>query len=192
MLKLRIGSVAFVAAMACPHLAAESITWEATAIGPKGPIAMAKGTKAYSPAKDIVVQDSGEKDGAPSWIKSLALDDNFGIGAAIHMEQPLTGFGLMVFHRGDSDGFSWEWFEKVGGATFERLQGSGRVAVQIEKQGKSEELVSVEFLEDVTLRYLDDMSKAPGTVTHELLIRKGSILALRPRNGMKLTKPDAL
>ena len=61
-----------------------------------------------------------------------------------------------------------------------QLQGNGRVVVQVKRQGEAEELKSVEFLEDVTLRYLDDMSKPPGTVTHEVLIKKGSILALAP------------
>jgi hypothetical protein len=86
----------------------------------------------------------------------------------------------MVFRREDKDGFSWEWFEQTEGSTFTKLQGSGRVSVQMNKVGKSEELASVEFLEDVTLRYLDDMSKPPGTVTHEVLVKKGSILAFAP------------
>jgi hypothetical protein len=179
-LRVNTASITLVATMSCSFVAAESVTWETKSIGQGGPTQIAKGVKTYSPAKDIVVRDGPNKDGTPSWVKSLVLDENFGIGASVHREQPLTGFGLMVFRRGDRDGFSWEWFDKASGSTFTKLQGSGRVAVQVKKHGETEELTSVEFLEDVTLRYLDDMTKSPGTVTHEVLIKKGSILALAP------------
>ncbi len=166
--------------MSCTFAGAESVTWETKSIGQGGPTPIANGVKTYSPAKDIIVRDGPTKDGAPSWVKSLVLDENFAIGASVHREQPLTGFGLMVFRRGGRDGFSWEWFDKANGSTFAKLQGNGRVAVKVKKQGEAEEITSVEFLEDVTLRYLDDMSKPPGTVNHEVLIRKGSVLALAP------------
>ena len=48
------------------------------------------------------------------------------------------------------------------------------------KTATYEELESVEFLDDIALRYLDDMAKPPGTFTHELVIRKGSVLRLVP------------
>lgn len=178
---MKTALIALAAAMSCSVAAAESLTWETKSIGQGGPTPIGKGIKTYSPAKDIVVRDGPpEKEGEPSWVKSLVLDENFAIGASVHREQPLTGFGLMVFRRGDRDGFSWEWFDKVSGFTFAKLQGNGRVVIQVKRQGEAEELKSVEFLEDVTLRYLDDMSKPPGTVTHEVLIKKGSILALAP------------
>jgi hypothetical protein len=159
---------------------AESVTWEARAVGPGPSTPIAKGVKTYLPAKDIVVREGPKKSDAPSWVKWLVLDESFAIGASVHREQPLSGFGLMVFRREDQNGFSWEWFGKAAGSTFTKLQGSGRVTVQVKKVGESEELTSVEFLEDVTLRYLDDMSKPPGTVTHEVLVKKGSILAFAP------------
>ena len=44
-----------------------------------------------------------------------------------------------------------------------------------------EELLAVEFLDDVTLRYVDDMFRhSPGESTHEILVRKGSVLRLAP------------
>jgi hypothetical protein len=180
---VRLGAlpVALIVAMSCSVAAAESVIWETRSIGPKGRVPISKGVKTYSPTKDIVVQKSpSERDGTPSWVKSLALDDTFGVGASVHREQPLTGFGLMVFRRGGRDDFSWEWFDQVSGSRFERRQGDGRVAVKVKIQGKGEELTSIEFLDDVTLRYLDDMSKLPGTVTHEVVIKKGSILTLTP------------
>jgi hypothetical protein len=38
----------------------------------------------------------------------------------------------------------------------------------------------VEFLDDIVLRYLDDMAKSPGRHTHEILIKKGSVLRVAP------------
>ena len=38
----------------------------------------------------------------------------------------------------------------------------------------------MEFLEDIVLRYLDDMAKPPGTHTHEVVIKKGSVLKVAP------------
>ena len=52
---------------------------------------------------------------------------------------------------------------------------TGCLAVTKKKGPGYEELESIEFLDDTTLRYLDDMSKPPGTHTHEVIIRKGSV-----------------
>jgi hypothetical protein len=98
----------------------------------------------------------------------------------VHREPILNGFGLVIYRRGDGNGFSWEWFEREQGAVFRRLQGSGRVSAGIKKGDGYEELEVVEFLDDIVLRYLDDMSKPPGTHTHEVVIRKGSVLKVAP------------
>jgi hypothetical protein len=98
----------------------------------------------------------------------------------VHREPILNGFGLVIYRRGDGNGFSWEWFDREHGAVFRRLQGSERVSVSIKKGAGYEELEVVEFLDDIVLRYLDDMSKPPGTHTHEVVIRKGSVLKVAP------------
>jgi len=49
-----------------------------------------------------------------------------------------------------------------------------------EKGPGYEELESVEFLDDIVLRYQDDMRKPPGTHTHEVLVRKGSVFRCAP------------
>jgi len=98
-LRVDTPSIALIAAISCTFAAAESVTWETKTIGQGGTTPIAKGVKTYSPAKDIVVRDGPNKDGAPSWVKSLVLDENFAIGASVHREQPLTGFGLMVFRH---------------------------------------------------------------------------------------------
>jgi hypothetical protein len=52
--------------------------------------------------------------------------------------------------------------------------------VKLKKGAGYEEIESLVFLDDVVLRYLDDMSKPPGTHTHEVLVKKGSVLNLAP------------
>ena len=156
---------------------AETITWEASALVGPGRQFLARGVKTYSPERDIVVEErSPARDGSPSWMKSLVLDDQFAIGAAITRDPKIDGFGLVVYRRGDDNGFSWDWFDREPDGTFGKRQLSGRVAVTTKKGNGYEEIDSIEFLDDVTLRYLDDMKKPPGTHTHEVVVRKGSVL----------------
>ena len=161
--------------------AAETVTWEAMALVGPGRQVVARGVKTYSPQKDIIVreQDSG-RDGSVAWSKALLLDDTFAVAASVHREEKVDGFGLVVYRRGDENGFSWEWFEREDGGVFRKLQGEGRLSVTTRTGPGCEELESVEFLDDITLRYLDDMSKPPGTHTHEVVIRKGSVLRVLP------------
>jgi hypothetical protein len=161
-------------------LSAETVTWEARALLGPGRSPAGHGVKTYQVAADIVVRDRRAKDGGVSWTKWLKLDDTFAIGLDIQRVTTIDGFGLVVYRRGDEEGFSWEWFDRTAGAIFERRQGAGRVRVTTTKVGALEEIASVELLDDGVLRYLDDMSKPPGTVTHELLLRRGSVLKVAP------------
>ena len=52
------------------------------------------------------------------------------------------------------------------------------MAATIHRSVGCEELECVEFLDDVALRYLDAITKPPGTHTHEVVIRKGSVFKL--------------
>lgn len=174
---MNVASLAFAALLSVPAPPGPAITWEASALVGPGRQSLGKGTKTYSPERDIVVQQQEPgRDGSPAWLKSIALDDTFGLGASVHREKSLGGIGLVVFRRGDENGFSWEWFDRVESNVYERRQGTGRVMVSTRKGPDHEELEAVEFLDDTTLRYLDDMRKPPGTHTHELVIRKGSVL----------------
>jgi hypothetical protein len=98
----------------------------------------------------------------------------------VYREPKLDGFGLVIYRKGDDNGFSWEWFDREKGEMFQKLQGQGRVLVHVTKGPGYEELQSVEFMDDIIFRYLDDMAKPPGTHTHEVLVRKGSVLRLAP------------
>ena len=171
--------IVMAATLAGQAAAAETLTWEATALLLPGRSPAGQGVKDYS-AKDIVVRERRADDGTLSWTKWLLLDESFSIGVEVQRAAGLDGFGLVVFRRGDQDGFSWDWFDRAAGGTFAKRQGGGRVKVSMKQVGALEEIASIEFVEDTVLRYLDDMSKPPGTVTHEILVKKGSVLRIAP------------
>jgi hypothetical protein len=177
---MRVGVLGLLVTALAGSTVADTVTWEAYALAAPGRLVLGKGVKQYSPAKDIVVQEQSGEDGRRSWEKSLLLDENFALTARVLREPRLDGFGLLVYRRGDNAGFSWEWFDRERDGFFAKLQGSGRLAVQTKKGADYEELQAVEFLDDVVLRYLDDMSKPPGTHTHEIVIRKGSVFRVAP------------
>lgn len=165
----------------------ETVTWQAVVLdGPGDRRVIADGVKTYAPETDIVVREVRRPGDPVSWLKSLPLGDSFAVGASVARERGLDGFGLWV-RRGDENGFSWNWFERTRGAEFRKLQGPGRVSITVRQESDHEELASVEFLDDVALSYLDDMRKAPGTRSHEVIIRKGSII----RFAAAATAPEA-
>lgn len=59
---------------------------------------------------------------------------------------------------------------------FRKLQGGGKVRVTLVNTGEFQELVAVEFLDDITLRCTDDQS---GT-TYEVRMLKGSVFRVAP------------
>jgi hypothetical protein len=160
---------------------AEQLTFEAFAVAPSGERErLAGGVQTYDPAKDIVIRES-DGGGSTHWTKWIVLEGDFAISVSVYREPELTGFGMTVARP--DDGFSWEWFDLESGDVFLKRQGSARVKVTVLNGEGFQELQAVEFLDDVVLRYLDDMSKPPGTHTHELLVRKGSVVRVAPDDG---------
>jgi hypothetical protein len=159
---------------------AETVSWEAVALVGPGRQSIGSGVKDYSPAKDVVIQERVGESGERWWNKSLDLSESFTLSANVHRVRSLDGFGLRVSRRGDRSGFSWEWFDRQKDGTYLRRQGPGRLSVKLKKGQNYEELEAIEFLDDAALRYLDDMSKPPGTHTHEVLVLKGSVLRVVP------------
>ena len=157
---------------------AETVSWEiAAAPGTHRREVLAKGVRTYSPEADIRVQEHlRRRDGAVSWSKSLLLSDGFVVSALVRRERALDGFGLVVRRRGDVNAYGWNWFERVNDAEFERPRAPGRVLVTATKTAEGEVLASVEFLEDVALLYMDDTRRPPGAYSHEVVMRKGSVL----------------
>lgn len=156
----------------------EKVEWEAVSITLTGDrTVIAGGTKQYSPLTDVVVeQQTGPKGDETWWSNSLPLDDRFVLSAVVNRAPKLNGFRLAISRRGDP-GFSWELFQRVEGSVFTKRQGSGSVSVGVKKGPDYEELESVEFLDDIVLRYSDGRSNPSGahTPTQEITIRKGSV-----------------
>ena len=175
-MKGRLGLLVVLSGGLAGAAAAETVSWEAVALVGPGRQVVGSGVREYSPAKDLVVQERVGPSGERWWDKSLVLSDTFALSANVHRVRTLDGFGLAVSRRGDRSGFSWEWFDRQKDGTYLRRQGPGRLAVKLKKGPDYQELEAIEFLDDATLRYLDDMSKPPGTHTHEVLVRKGSVL----------------
>jgi hypothetical protein len=168
----------------------ETVSWQiAAAPGTHRREVLANGVKTYSP-DDVKVQEHlRRRDGAVSWSKSLLLSDGFVVAARLRRERALDGFGLVVRRRGDVNGYGWNWFERVADSEFERPRAPGRVAVATTRTAEGEVLASVEFLEDVALLYLDDARRPPGAYSHEVVIRKGSVLTFAAAKGQAANEP---
>ena len=111
--------------------------------------------------------------------KELVIAAPFSIGTSADREPKLDGFGLWMAR--DGRGFSWEWFDRESEDVFRKLQGDGRVKVRVHVEGGLVELAEIEFLDDIALRLNADFPQgAPGTETHRLVVKAGSVLWLTP------------
>lgn len=173
-------SVRSVAALVPPPMATPSIAWTIVALfdtGGRG--VMGEGRKAYGTEHDVFVEPI--RNARPDARKvSLLLSRDFVMSVAVSKQVYVEGFGLFISRRGNANGFSWEWFDRAGESIFHKRQGNSRVAVTIHRSSGYQEIESIEFLDDVTLRYLDDITQPPGTHTHEVIIRAGSVFKLTP------------
>jgi hypothetical protein len=163
--------------------ACEQLSYRASMLDDSGaPQFLAEGTVDYVPSFDIVVAKVDSADG-PWWSKGLPLFDDWFIAARVFAEQEeLDGFGLTIGKWSRPRGFSWEWFVRGDNELFVKLQSEKRTRVKatvIIRDDGRRELVAVEFLDDTTLRYLDDMDTRDASEhTHEIVIMKGSVLRL--------------
>jgi hypothetical protein len=136
-----------------------------------------EGRKDYNPARDLIVEPvRGNRHDARKI--SVPLGGDFVLSIAVSKQFHVHGFGLFVGRRGNAHGFSFEWFDRADARIFLKRQGHSRVAVTFRRSFGFEELDSVEFLDDVALRYLDDITKPPGTHTHEIVVGKDSVFKL--------------
>jgi len=157
---------------------AETLRYEAYALQPSAERKLLeKGTRDYSPDKDVAVIDAATPDRPYHWAKRLLLFGPYELEADVYREATLDGFGLVINERGHPDGFSWNWFDREGNDVFVKRRGTGRLRVSLRKVNDLVELEAVEFLDDIILRYKDNRSRlAPGEHTHEFVVMKGSIL----------------
>jgi hypothetical protein len=169
-----------VATLVAPPAASPSIAWKIVvlfATGGRG--VLSEGRKAYGAEHDVIVEPI--RGARPDARKvSVSLSSDFVMSVAVSKQVHVDGFGVFISRRGNAHGFSWEWFDRAGESLFLKRQGNSRVAVRVQKSSGYEELESVEFLDDVALRYLDDITQPPGMHTHEVIIRERSVFKLRP------------
>ena len=171
---------------------AETLSYEAFTLEADGSRKLiTKGTRHYTPEKDIQVVERNKR-GSIFWLKTLPLFGPFSLGVHINRDESvLDGFGLVVKERDNPNGFSWEWFVRESKGIFSwfyrgnkgiflKWQGSGRVKVVTTKGVGYEEVMSVEFLDDITLRYVNDMSRPPDEHSHEIIVAKGSVFCVAP------------
>jgi hypothetical protein len=157
--------------------AAETVKWQAAVVaGADGRRVLVNGVRTYTPDRDVVVREHRNFDDVVAWSKSLQLSGTLSVATSVRRLRRVDGFGLAVYQRGDLNGFSWNWFERGRDGVFQRRRRPGRVSVVVRRDDGYEELEAVEFLDDVTLLYLDDVRRAPGKHSHEVVIRRGSVL----------------
>ena len=176
----RVGLIlALIVAALTPSLAqAEAIEYEVYELRNNGErTLLASGVKNYA-VTDVHVEERVASAGGRFWSKSILVWDDFSVGASVHRESSLEGFGLWITKGGD--GFSWDWFNREGPDTFRKLQGKGLVRVRTVSSASYQELTAVEFLTDVTLR--GEFSWWPFSTadTHHLVVKKGSVLRVAP------------
>jgi hypothetical protein len=150
----------------------ESISYEAFELSKQGVRRrLGEGVRKYRPGSDVLV----EKTRSMASTKTLSLGYGLSISSDVYREKELNGFGLVLI-RDDSPAFSWEWFNRERDDVFRKLLGGGKVRVSVSVSGEFQELVAVEFLDDITLRCTD---KQTGT-THEVRVLKGSVFRVAP------------
>ena len=135
---------------------------------------VATGTKSQVP-KDmrVIRQGSPEK---PLWSKSIELAKGFRIGLSDSKDTTLAGFGMWV--ETTPDQFSWDWFDLSEGNVFAKLKEGGLVRVTTTGAPANQEIASITFLTDISLRQID--STIGRRVVTRVNIKKGSVLDVLP------------
>jgi hypothetical protein len=135
----------------------------------------------YYSLSDIESMDLGKIEGMPASNRSLQLLDGFRVGITVTGQKERTGLGISVKNDQNPEGFSWEWFEPAEGDLFTKLQGTGYLRVRFESDGEISRVASIEFLDDIELRYQENIRVSqPGDRTHIMVVAKGSVLQVAP------------
>lgn len=135
------------------------------------------GERRYTPA-DIYVEERFSKDGKRFWSKYLELSGGWWIGAHIHRERPEEGFGLYLRNEAMERSFSWNWFTSLDDGIYRQIQCGARARVEFLRLEGGSELRLVEFLDDTILTFKSDVRTDPRAHSHELIVRKDSVLRL--------------
>ncbi len=160
---------------------AESFFFAVYVLEGSGKRLLSKGEKKYTRNDIEVTKLSGR--GETFANMSLDLGNGFAVGCTDDGQTSAEGIGFWmnrVPHPDESDqyaGFSWELYKRSTGATFKKVTGDGQIRIETRRAGEIEWLTRVEFLDDTVFRLVAKRGAKPSEISHEMLIRKGSVLA---------------
>ncbi len=169
----------------CSGANAQSFVYELFEVGEAGRSQISAGTVTYG--SDQAASSRPQSDGSRITSRELLLTVGFAIGCTDYGEKQPDGFGCWLARRpsqvsGDQyDGFSWEWYDHGVGTLYEKRKGHTKASLSTSKALESYAMSSLEFLDDTVFQVNMNPKVKPGTYTHELLVRKGSVLAFAPR-----------
>ena len=164
--------------------AAETFSYELYAVEGGSNRLLSQGQKVYSRADTRVVTETALL--SLRVRKMLDLGNGFAVGLGDDGKGGGDGMGLWLMRvpgKEDPDlyrGFSWEWYEPAGGATFRKLQGGGTIQVQTQKVGKWDFVTRIVFVDNTVFRLQTDLSAKAGTYSHRMKIKAGSVLVFPP------------
>ncbi len=165
--------------LAMPALG-ETFSYEVYAMEPGGKRLLSKGQKNYSRADIRITRQVAFFKVMVT--KELDLGNGFSVGFSDDGERDVEGLGLWMqlapaAEKSRADrGFSWEWYNRVNGGVFRKLQGKGTIQVQTQRMKDFEFVTRVEFLEETVFRLDAKNTPTPGGLTHTMVIKPGSIL----------------
>jgi hypothetical protein len=132
----------------------------------------------YSSA-DIRTKKRTGSDGAIYWDKTLRLTSGFIVGVIMDATPDVGSLALFADREPWHQGFSFEDFTKQG-EVFTHHELGGQLKVSFVARPSPDHLHTIEFLTDVTLRYVaaavNHLVEGP---THELVVQRGSVLCLQ-------------
>ena len=179
---LRVGQVLI---LASPALAGsfryEVVDYSTSATG----ISLANAASEQGPI-DVEAED---KDGCGSRISRsfVALEHGLRLGISDNSDRRIRGFGMWIETEGES--FSWEWFSRETGGSFERLwawltRGPDDLFVKWPERSRIrartvivagvEKIIEIQFLTDVPLEASE--TGGAGRVLQRVTIKEGSVL----------------
>ena len=138
---------------------------------------LASGERKYT-VSDVEVEERTSKEGQQFWSKTLALTAEWAIGAHVTRDAPEDGFGIYVRGVSASRSFSWNWFTPESQGVYRHIKCGARVNAEFRQLGAESELRQMEFIDDTTLTFQADLMHRSQGHSHELIVRKGSILCI--------------
>ncbi|MBP6224994.1 MAG: hypothetical protein KA439_08035 [Rhizobacter sp.] len=160
---------------------AQDFSYEVIALSKSGETVLATGR---IPIADAAISHEPQSPGSTVLHRQLLLPEGWAVGCTDYGEKAPNGFGCWLRKSSSSiskpkyDGFSWEWYDQRMGTLYEKRQGRTAISLSLLQANGLTSMRSLTFLADTTFQVNMNERAEPGTYTHELRIRKGSVLPL--------------